>query len=104
MIKILTRKTIQVWYNLRLQDWIVGRRKHLREIWDIAWSRFNVITSVIADGNGRFIAMLFYFTIMVPFGIISALTMDPLRIKNNDSQWVQREPVPTDIESAREQG
>lgn len=76
----------------------------MKEIWDLAWERFNVITSVVADGNGRFIATLFYFTIMVPFGIISALTMDPLRIKSNDPEWLPREPVPTDIESAREQG
>lgn len=76
----------------------------MKEIWDLAWSRFNVITGVIADGNGRFIATLFYFTIMVPFGIISALTMDPLHIKSNNPDWLQREPVPTDIESAREQG
>ncbi len=76
----------------------------MKKIWDIAWERFNVNTSVIADGNGRFIATLFYFTIMVPFGIISSLTMDPLRIKNIDNQWLQREPVPTDIQSAREQG
>jgi len=76
----------------------------LKEIWDIAWERFNVITSVIADGNGRFIATLFYFTIMVPFGLISSFTMDPLRIKDIDTNWLSREPVPTDIESAREQG
>lgn len=77
----------------------------MKEIWDIAWERFNVVTSVVADGNGRFIATLFYFTIMVPFGLISSLTMDPLRIKDNqDTAWLDREPVPTDIESAREQG
>ncbi len=76
----------------------------MKEIWDIAWERFNVITSVIADGNGRFIATLFYFTIMIPFGILSSLTMDPLRIKDSDTSWLKREPVPTDIESAREQG
>lgn len=76
----------------------------LKEIWDIAWQRFNIITSVVADGNGRFIATLFYFTIMVPFGIISSLTMDPLRIKSTESEWLQREPVPTDLKSAKEQG
>lgn len=76
----------------------------MKEIWEIAWHRFNVITSVVADGNGRFIATLFYFTIMVPFGILSALTMDPLNIKENKTEWVQRDPVPTDIESAKQQG
>lgn len=83
---------------------VVKQEVMLKEIWDIAWQRFNVITSVVADGNGRFIATLFYFTIMVPFGIISSLTMDPLRIKSTESEWLQREPVPTDLESAKEQG
>jgi len=80
------------------------RRFALKEIWDIAWHRFNVITGVVADGNGRFIATLFYCTILVPFGLISSLTMDPLHIKVPSTNWLEREPIPTDIESAREQG
>ena len=47
---------------------------------------------------------LFYFAIMPPFGLLSALFMDPLRVKSNETTWQQREPVPTDIKSAREQG
>ena len=54
--------------------------------------------------NGRFIATLFYCTILVPFGLLSALFMDPLRIKDRSVQWQQREPVPADIDSARQQG
>ena len=82
----------------------ISEEVHLKEIWDIAWDRFSVVSSVIADGNGRFIATLFYFTIMVPFGLLSSLTMDPLRIKEMNTDWIKRDPVPTDIESAREQG
>ena len=86
----------------------------MREIWDIAWHRFNVILAVVSDANARIIAVLFYFTILIPFGLGSRFTSDPLRQKmvtdNNGKQhpvgqeWLDREPVPTDVNSARQQG
>ena len=76
----------------------------MNEILTIAWERFKINSAVIADGNGRFIATLFYFTILVPFGVLSALFADPLRRKGNATVWVEREAVPTDLKSAREQG
>ncbi len=76
----------------------------LKTIWEIAWRRFSENSAVVAEMNGRFIATLFYCTILVPFGLLSALFMDPLRIKDRSVQWQQREPVPADIDSARQQG
>ena len=82
----------------------------MKKIREIAWHRFNVNSSIIADGNGRFIATLFYFTVLVPFGLLSALMMDPLDIKKakarkkTSARWHRREDVPADIKSAREQG
>lgn len=76
----------------------------MKKIWEIAWNRFSVNSSIIADGNGRFIATLFYYTVMVPFGLLSALTMDPLDIKRANARWHKREAAAADIESAREQG
>ena len=76
----------------------------MKRIWKIAWERFSVNSAIVADLNGRFIATLFYFTVMVPFGLLSALFMDPLRRKTADSRWLKREPLPTDISSAKEQG
>ena len=76
----------------------------MKKIWKIAWNRFNVNSSIIADGNGRFIATLFYCTVLVPFGLLSALAMDPLDIKRAEAQWHKREAVPADIESAVKQG
>ena len=49
--------------------------------WQIAWDRFTINSGIVADINGRFIATLFYFTILMPFGLLSAIFMDPLRIK-----------------------
>lgn len=86
----------------------------MREIWDIAWHRFTVIQDVVSDANARIIAVLFYFTILVPFGLMSTLFSDPLRnkmIKGADGKqkhaglaWFDREPVPSDHDSARQQG
>ncbi|MCY3834702.1 MAG: hypothetical protein OXG85_16950 [Chloroflexi bacterium] len=70
----------------------------------IAWERFSVNSAIVADLNGRFIATAFYFTIMVPFGLLSAIFMDPLRKKSGAAAWSEREPVPSDIASAKEQG
>lgn len=69
-----------------------------------AWDRFTINSGIVADINGRFIATLFYFTILLPFGLLSAIFMDPLRIKTIDEGWHEREPIPTDIKSAKEQG
>jgi len=86
----------------------------LRDLWQVAWQRFNVISSIIGDTNARVISVLFYFTILVPFGIGSVMLTDPLRKKTiTDEQgnrknvglaWLDRDPVPTDIDSARLQG
>jgi len=83
-------------------------------IWDIAWHRFQVIQSVVGDANARIIAVLFYFTIFVPFGVGYSLTSDPLMEKETTNEngektnvgqaWHKREPVPTDLTSARRQG
>lgn len=76
----------------------------MRELIDEAWERFKVIAAIVGDGNARAISILFYFTVLVPFGLISIFFTDPLRIKNNTPQWIDREPVPSDLESAKEQG
>lgn len=94
---------------------IFRRKEHIvREIWDITWHRFSVIQSVVSDANARIIAILFYFTILVPFGIGYSLMSDPFNEKEtttNDGKktnvgqaWHERETVPTDLDSARLQG
>lgn len=76
------------------------------EIFSLAWKRFNVIAAIIGDVQGRLIATIFYFTIFLPFGIISRLTTDPLRQKTDakTKTWLARPPQPTDLESAKRQG
>lgn len=76
----------------------------LRDIWSIAWKRFNVIAAVVGDVQGRIIALTFYFTILMPFGLISRLFTDPLRQKDKQARWLARAPLAEDLESARQQG
>lgn len=71
----------------------------------LAWSRFGIIGAVIGDLQGKAISILFYFTILMPFGIGSRLLSDPLRIRKVTSpQWLQRDPIPADLDSAQKQG
>lgn len=77
----------------------------MRRIREIAWERFSINSAVVADINGRFIATLFYCSVMVPFGLLSALFMDPLRKRRSlNANWLKREAVPADMKSAKEQG
>lgn len=75
----------------------------MRTLFETAWQRFNVISSVVGDASAGVISTLFYFTVLVPFGIGSVLFSDPLRRKQ-DPTWLEREPVPTDVASAKQQG
>jgi hypothetical protein len=78
----------------------------LAEIIHLAWERFKVITAIIGDIQGRFIATLFYFTILLPFGIGSRMFSDPLRqrLATEKTQWLERSPVSEKIDAALKQG
>lgn len=80
-----------------------GEGKILKDILQLAWKRLLVITAVIGDVQGRLIASLFYYTILVPFGIGSRLFTDPLRLKSS-AQWLERPPVASTLEDAKKQG
>lgn len=71
----------------------------------IAWDRFNLIALIIGDVQGRVIVVTFYFTILMPFALIARFTTDPLHAKHGTTPtWNKRPAVPTDIDSARQQG
>jgi hypothetical protein len=76
----------------------------VREIVEHAWQRFGIITSIIGDFQGRVIATLFYFTVLVPFGLGSRIMSDPMKIRSQGSQWLDRDEVANDLDSAKRQG
>ena len=75
-------------------------------ILQLAWARLLVITGVIGDAQGRLIALLFYFTVLVPFGIGSRLFSDPLRRNPpaGDSTWLERPALIHTLDEAKKQG
>ncbi len=71
-----------------------------------AWSRWKIIGGVVGDAQGRVIAIVFYYTIMAPFGLGVSLFSDPLRVKKSagsSSAWVEREQVSSQLEDSRRQ-
>jgi hypothetical protein len=75
----------------------------MTNVYQIAWQRFNIISSIVSDAAARVVAIVFYFSVLVPFGVMYTLTGDPMR-KNAAASWLEREPVDNDIDSARLQG
>lgn len=78
----------------------------LRDILSLMWKRLGIIASIVGDVQGRFIATLFYYTILAPFGLIAQRSTDPLRrqVESTDSYWLERPPVPSELEAAKRQG
>ncbi len=76
----------------------------MNEVIRLAWDRFKIITSIVGDVQGRVIVTLFYFTILVPFGIGARLFGDALHLRPAPPQWLERAPVQTQLEEARRQG
>ncbi len=75
----------------------------MSEIVQIAWQRWNIIGQAFGDFQGRLVALLFYFTIFVPFAVAVRLFADPLHIRRADVRWHKRPPVGTTLDDARRQ-
>lgn len=75
----------------------------MSEIIQIAWRRWNIIGQAFGDFQGRLVALLFYFTIFVPFAVAVRLFSDPLHIRRADTRWHDRPPVGTALDEARRQ-
>lgn len=69
----------------------------------IAWDRFQIIGQANGDYVARVITLLFYFTLLVPFALITRLFIDPLKIRHANVDWRARKPVGSSIEEARSQ-
>jgi hypothetical protein len=75
-----------------------GRTRH-------GWSRWRQASQKAADVQARVLLTVFYYTAMLPFGIVFGLFKDPLRIKSRPrgSYWVERKPVAETLADARRQ-
>ena len=77
----------------------------MRTIPLLMWTRFKIVASIIGDVQSRIIATLFYYTILIPFGLIARYSAGQRVLQNTASTgWLDRSPIPPDIEIAKRQG
>ncbi|MEZ4667055.1 MAG: hypothetical protein R3E39_03900 [Anaerolineae bacterium] len=77
----------------------------MKEILHLMWARFKIVGAIIGDIQARAIATIFYFTILMPFGLIALfLSKKETPLSTNKAVWLDRDPVPFDLEAAKRQG
>jgi hypothetical protein len=75
----------------------------LSDIGRAAWNRWKIIGGVYGDFQARLFAVLFYFTLFVPFALGVRLFGDPLSIRKLPKKWLDRVPVGSTVDEARRQ-
>jgi hypothetical protein len=71
-------------------------------IWALAWERWKILSELLGDAQARLVMFIFYFTVVLPFGLAVTLFSDALRIRRTP-QWLAREAVSEQFEDARRQ-
>lgn len=72
------------------------------EILRIIWEKWKRVGQVIGDLIGRVVLTIFYFTLMLPFGIGVRLLGDPLAIKTGmEPGWISRKTRDQKLDDAR---
>jgi len=73
----------------------------LKRIWQ-GWKRFG---EMLGDVVARVVLTIFYFTIFLPFGLVSRWRRDPLAIRNIENvEWTSRPPLEATLEKNRKLG
>ena len=69
------------------------------------WARWKELAGYIGDFQARLLLTLFYFVVLMPFGLCVRWLGDPLRVRRREasSNWLSRETLDRDIASARRQ-
>jgi hypothetical protein len=80
---------------------VEGIKKFFSTIWN-AWKK---VGEFIGNLIGRVFLMLFYLTVVLPFGLALRLFGDPLRIgsKFKAPSWIVRKPETVSIEASYNQ-
>ncbi|MGA8150823.1 MAG: hypothetical protein WB952_07730 [Terriglobales bacterium] len=71
----------------------------LKRLWQ-GWKR---IAKKIGNFQSRVLLTIFYFTIVLPFGVAARLFSDPLRIKKRPAEWLEHPDEACDLQWARKQ-
>lgn len=75
--------------------------KYVNKFWQV-WKRFG---RFMGDMVGRVVMTLFYFTILLPFGVAVTLFSDPLDLRHKDKPpaWQARTTGDRTLDEARRQ-
>lgn len=73
------------------------------ELRQTAWKRWEIIGKVYGDIQARGFAVLFYFTLFVPFALVARLSSDPLQLRKSPARWLDKVPVGKTLDEARRQ-
>jgi hypothetical protein len=79
--------------------------KTMKERLSQLWQHWREISECIGDFQARLLLTIFYFTVLVPSGIVSALAGDPLEIysRPKKSGWIQRQTPDLALRQERRQ-
>jgi hypothetical protein len=69
------------------------------------WHGWQELGRNIGDFQARLLLTVFYFTVFVPFGLITRLFLDPLQVRRGSvkSGLNPRQTLDTDLDAARRQ-
>ncbi len=69
------------------------------------WHHWKEISECIGDFQARLLLTIFYFTVLVPAGIVSGLAGDPLKIHSQPktSGWISRRTPDLTLRQERRQ-
>ena len=71
-------------------------------VWQKIWGGWKRVGGFIGDLVGRLILTLFYFTLVLPFGLIMRLFRDPLALRRDQPPaWQALEEEEATLDAAR---
>ena len=77
----------------------------MRENFKLARERLGIITTIVGEAVGSVLAIVFYFSFLIPFALISIFTTDPLRKRPTENTfWLERDPISSELDRAKRQG
>ncbi|MCD6355961.1 MAG: hypothetical protein J7L66_01640 [Anaerolineaceae bacterium] len=96
----LTRASLPLLDNIE-----TNRTENEDSFFSKLWGRWKAFAFRMGGFQGRLILLLFYFTILAPFGIINTLFRNPLNLKKpvGNSFWFPLGTTDTKINDARRQ-
>lgn len=77
----------------------------MKELLRRIWRNWQELGRDLGDFQAHALLTVFYFTVLIPFGVLVRLLADPLSVRPSgaSSSWSRRESPITSLDSARRQ-